>query len=132
MSRAGRRITAGLAVLVCTVGIESARAAPKPRFYAKNMKAALASAERSNDRRPGISGTECRGFDGNDKNGYRHISCIGNYKHKGTTDRFEIVATPIGCLPSLFAVSEATSIAGKTPNVRVMNWKGSPFSCRSR
>jgi len=126
------RITAGVAVLVCAVGIETAHAATKPRFYAKNMKAALAFAERSNDRRPGISGTRCRGFEGSDKSGYRHISCVGDYRHKGTTYRFEIVATPIGCLPSIFAVSEAMSIADETPNVRVLNWKGSPFSCRSR
>jgi hypothetical protein len=38
------------------------------------MKVALAFAERSNDRRPGISGTQCRGFEGNVKNGFRHIS----------------------------------------------------------
>jgi len=31
-----------VAVLVCAVGIEAAHAATKPRFYAKNMKAALA------------------------------------------------------------------------------------------
>lgn len=132
MYRAGVRITAGLAVLVCTVGIEAAHAAPKPRFYAKNMKAALAFAERSNNRRPGISGTRCRGFDGSDKSGYRHLSCAGHYTHRGTTYRFEIVATPIACLPSVFAVSEATSIGGETPNVRVMNWKETPFSCRRR
>jgi hypothetical protein len=130
--RAGGRITAGLAVLACTVGIDAAHAAPKPRFYAKNMKAALAFAERSNDRRPGFSGTQCRGFQGSDRSGYRHISCRGNYEHKGTTYRFEIVATPIGCLPSVFAVGEATTIGGETPTTRVMNWKGTPFSCRSR
>jgi hypothetical protein len=132
MSRAAGPITAGLAVVLCTVGIEAAHAAQKPRFYAKDMKAALAFTERSNDRRPGISGTRCRGFEGSDKSGYRHLSCVGNYEHNGTTYRFEIVATPIGCLPSVFAVSEATSIGGGTPNVRVMNWAGTPFSCRSR
>src|SRR5438876_9023662 len=119
MYRAGGRITAGLAVLVCMVGIEAAHAAPKPRFFAKNMKAALAFAERTNDRRPGFSGTQCRGSQGSDKSGYRHISCVGNYEHNGTRYRFEMVATPIGCLPSVFAVGEATSIGGETPNVRV-------------
>jgi hypothetical protein len=131
MYRAGARITASLAVLACTVGIEAAHAAPKPRFYAKNMKAALAFAERSNDRRPGFSGTQCRGLQGSDKSGYRHISCVGNYEHDGPTYRFEVVATPIGCVHSVFAVSEATSIGGNTATVRVMNWEGTPFSCRS-